>query len=139
VHESGLLADWGIRLLRQERQSVLCCPAWWGPLGDRSCGLLAILTLNPDRDCKIGITGAARQPVAFCRAAINLRIGSEELNHGRKRIAISTKAFADAAAVQRLPGSSNKVPADMIGHQERSGLAMPSVHAHQCSNRGCCA
>ena len=101
---------------------MLCCPAWRAPLGDRSRGLLAILTLNPDPDCQIGITGAARQPVAFSRAASDLRIGSEELDYCRKRIAISTKAFANAAAVQRLPGSSNKLPADTVGHEE-----LPSI------------
>ena len=89
--KSGLLTEWRLRLVRQERRSMLCCRAWRSPLGDFSCRLLAILTLNPDPDCQIGITGAARQPVAFSRAASDLRIGSEELDYCRKRIAISTK------------------------------------------------
>jgi hypothetical protein len=57
----------------------------------------------------------------------DLRVGPEEFNRGRKRIAIGTKALANAAAVQRLPRSSNKLPPDTVGHEELPSIRRPPL------------
>jgi hypothetical protein len=76
------------------------------------------VTLNPDPDGEISLVRAARQPVALGRATAHLRVRPQELNHCRHCVVISAKAFTHAAAVQRLPGPSDELPPDPIGHQE---------------------
>jgi hypothetical protein len=85
------------------------------------------VAFDPDPDRKIRLARPSRQPIAFCWAASYLRIGAEELSHCGLCVTVRANTLADAAVVERLTGSSDKLPPDTVGHGEYPSITKPNM------------
>jgi hypothetical protein len=116
VARMGNQAPLGTRLLiAHQRRSLLCCRTGDHPRtnGPRQFG--GLVTFNPDPHRQISIRRPACQPLTFCRAPAHPRVGPQELNHCGPCVAVHAKVLAEAALVERLPGSANKLPPNPVG------------------------